>query len=67
MLAGFFMDNKGDLTTMKEICSDLKNQFKAFEDMVTPLEQASWDSATLFYDWTVRLKNRNKVGNHERD
>lgn len=38
---------------MKEICSDLKNQYKAFEDLVTPLEQASWDRATLFYDWTV--------------
>jgi len=47
------MDNKGDLTTMKEICTDLKNQYQSFDDLVAPLDQGVWATKTLFYDWTV--------------
>lgn len=38
---------------MKEICTDLRNQYQAFDDLVASLDQGVWDTKTLFYDWTA--------------
>lgn len=38
---------------MNDICTGLRNQYQAFDDLLVSLEPAAWTRKTLFYNWTV--------------
>jgi len=46
--------NGGRKEKMKQICTDLKNEYDALDDIVAKLDTAGWATKTYCDDWTIQ-------------
>jgi hypothetical protein len=60
-LSAFYEENRHEETKsgketrdiMKQICSDLEEEYQEFDDLVSRLDEKQWLRKTPFFQWTI--------------